>query len=89
MQTGNLPAINDKCDDLFFVKHFAGMEGSEEILDNFSKEYSNLTPFVNLYYCICVSSLNWSPTHFSPDEIVKTKLDQATYLQRYIVKNKL
>ena len=89
IKTGQLSASNDVKADLFFVKHFAAQEDSDKILEAFSKEYSNLTPFVNLYYCLCVSSLNWSPSHFSPEDVMKTKLDQSTYLQRYIVKNRL
>ena len=38
---------------------------------------------------MCVSSMNWCPSHFNPEDFIKEKLNLATYLQRNIVKHKL
>ena len=47
-----------------------------------------MSPLVNLYFCLCVSALNWCPRYFAAED-VKQKLDQATFLQRSIHRNKL
>ena len=72
MKTGELPVSGDKNADLFFIKHFAAQEDAEKILEAFSKEYSALTPYVNLYYCLCVACLEWGQSN--TEDIIKTKL---------------
>jgi hypothetical protein len=59
-----------------------------ETLKNFSKEYKGLTPFVNLYLTLCITSLGWCGTKVPADEVL-TLLNMATFLQRSIHKNKL
>ena len=47
-----------------------------------------MSPFVNLYFCLCVSAMSWCPRYFAAED-VKQKLDQATFLQRSIHRSKL
>ena len=79
LQTAQLPDATMKNADsehtLFFVKHFSDKENGQEILiDQFSKTYRGLTPFVNLYVALCVTSLGWCGPRVSAEDVL-TKLN--------------
>ena len=93
LQTAQLPDATikqsaDGEDTLFFIKHFAEKEDGQEVLQEFSKNYRGLTPFVNLYVTLCVTSLGWCGGRVPADDVL-TKLNQASFLQRGIYKNRL
>lgn len=87
LETSEVPD-SETSNQLFFVKHFAMREDGYDTLKNFSKEYKGLTPFVNLYITLCITSLGWCGTKVPADE-VHSYLNMATFLQRSIHKNKL
>ena len=79
---------SDNHEDLFFAKHFGEKEDALTILSDFSKNYKGLSPFINLYVTLCITSLDWVGSKVPVDD-VHTKLNLAMYLQRSVHKNRL